>query len=407
VINIIVAGPSVRTHFVVFLQKIIMPHYHKLGQIPPKRHTQFRRPDGALYKEELFSTEGFSNDYSLLYHHHPPTAILKVGKPINLKPELASDIDMLHRSFNCFKAPPTDDFLESRIIVLTNQDCQIAVAAPRKSMTDYFYKNGDSDEVIFIHEGSGICKTNYGQLKFKYGDYLVIPRGVIYKMEFDTPENRLLIIESHSPVVYPRNYRSKNGQLLEHSPYCERDIQQPENLETIIEEGEFLVKIKKEDQLYPYTYKYHPFCLIGWDGFHYPFIFSIHDFEPITGRVHLPPPIHQTFEAHNFVICSFVPRLFDYHPLAIPAPYWHSNIDSDEVMYYVDGQFMSKGHVEKGQMSLHPGGIPHGPTPGAAEASIGKVATEELAVMIDTFRPLRVTKAAMNMEIPDYHLHWL
>jgi homogentisate 1,2-dioxygenase len=384
-----------------------MPHYHKLGSIPPKRHTQFRRPDGELYKEELFSTEGFSNSYSLLYHHNPPTAILRVDKPINLKPELAGDMEMLHRSFQNFNVAPADDYLESRVILLTNSDLQICMSRPRKSMTDYFYKNGDSDEVIFVHQGSGTCRTNYGELKFKYGDYLVVPRGIIYQMEFDTEDNKLLIIESHSPVLYPRNYMSKGGQLLEQSPYCERDIKQPENLQTIVEEGEFLIKTKKEDKLYPYTYKYHPFCLIGWDGTHYPFIFSIHDFEPITGRIHMPPPIHQTFEGNNFVICSFVPRLFDYHPLSIPAPYWHSNIDSDEVMYYVDGQFMSKGHVEKGQMSLHPGGIPHGPTPGAAEKSIGRKETGELAVMIDTFKPLRVTKAALDLEIKDYHLHWL
>ncbi|MFY0642962.1 MAG: homogentisate 1,2-dioxygenase [Bacteroidia bacterium] len=384
-----------------------MPHYHKLGQIPPKRHTQFRRPDGELYKEELFSTEGFSNVYSLLYHHYPPTAILRVGKPIDLKPEIVSDVEMLHRSFQSFEVEPADDFLESRVIMMTNNDLQIAVAAPRKSMTDYFYKNGDSDEVIFIHRGSGTFKSTYGQLKFKYGDYLVIPRGTVYHMEFNDEDNKLLIVESHSPVVYPKRYCGNFDQLLEHSPFCERDIKQPEKLETIIEEGEFLIKIKKEDKLYPYTYKFHPYCLIGWDGCHYPFIFSIHDFEPITGRVHMPPPIHQTFEGFNFVICSFVPRIYDYHPDSIPAPYFHSNIDSDEVMYYVDGQFMSKTHVDKGQMSLHPGGIPHGPTPGAAEKSIGKKGTEELAVMIDTFKPLRVTKAALKTEIKDYHLHWL
>lgn len=384
-----------------------MPHYHKLGQIPRKRHTQFRREDGELYKEELFSTEGFSNIYSLLYHHYPPTAILKVGKPKDVKPEIVEDMEMLHRSFQNFNVAPKDDFLESRVVLLTNSDLQIAMACPRKSMTDYFYKNGDSDEVLFIHEGSGNFRSNYGQIRFEYGDYLVIPRGTIYQLEFDTEVNKILITESHSPVKYPKRYTGGFDQLLEHSPYCERDIKQPQNLETIIEEGEFLIQIKKEDKIYPYTYKYHPFCLIGWDGCHYPFALSIHDYEPITGRIHMPPPIHQTFEAHNFVICSFVPRLYDYHPLSVPAPYFHSNIDSDEVMYYVDGQFMSKTHVDKGQMSLHPGGIPHGPTPGAAEKSIGKKGTEELAVMIDTFKPLRVTKAALSYEIKDYHLHWL
>ncbi|NNJ55806.1 MAG: homogentisate 1,2-dioxygenase [Bacteroidia bacterium] len=384
-----------------------MPHYHKLGVIPPKRHTQFRRQDGELYKEELFSTEGFSNIYSLLYHHYPPTAIMKVGKPRNVKPEIVEDMEMLHRSFQNFEVEAKDDFLESRVVLLTNSDLQIAMACPRKSMTDYFYKNGDSDEVLFIHKGSGNFKSNYGQIRFAYGDYLVIPRGTVYQLHFDSEDNKILITESHSPVKYPKRYTGGFDQLLEHSPFCERDIKQPQNLETVIEEGEFLIQIKKEDKIYPYTYKYHPFCLIGWDGCHYPFAFSIHDYEPITGRIHMPPPIHQTFEGHNFVICSFVPRLYDYHPDSIPAPYFHSNIDSDEVMYYVDGQFMSKTHVDKGQMSLHPGGIPHGPTPGAAEKSIGKKGTEELAVMIDTFKPLRVTKAALKYEIKDYHLHWL
>ncbi len=384
-----------------------MPHYHKLGEIPRKRHTQFRRPDGELYKEELFSTEGFSNIYSLLYHHYPPTAILKVGEPRNVKPEVVEDMEMLHRSFQNFNVEPKDDFLESRVVLLTNNDLQIAMACPRKSMKDYFYKNGDSDEVLFIHKGSGTFKCNYGQIRFEYGDYLVIPRGTVYQLFFDNEDNKILITESHSPIRYPKRYTGGFDQLLEHSPYCERDIKQPQNLETIVEEGEFLIQIKKEDKIYPYTYKYHPYCLIGWDGCVYPFAFSIHDYEPITGRIHMPPPIHQTFEGHNFVICSFVPRLYDYHPDAIPAPYFHSNIDSDEVMYYVDGQFMSKTHVDKGQMSLHPGGIPHGPTPGAAEKSIGKKGTEELAVMIDTFKPLRVTKAALAYEIKDYHLHWL
>lgn len=384
-----------------------MPQYHKLGSIPRKRHTIFRRPDGELYKEELFSTEGFSNIYSLLYHHYPPTAILNVGKPIDVKPEIVEDMEMLHRSFQNFNVEPKDDFLESRVVMLTNNDLQVAMACPRKSMTDYFYKNGDSDEVLFIHKGSGNFRSIYGQMRFEYGDYIVVPRGTVYQMQFDTEDNKILITESHSPVHYPKRYTGGFDQLLEHSPFCERDIRQPENLETIIEEGEFLVKIKKEDKIYPYTYKYHPFCLIGWDGCVYPYILSIHDYEPITGRIHMPPPIHQTFEGHNFVICSFVPRLYDYHPDAIPAPYFHSNIDSDEVMYYVDGQFMSKMHVDKGQMSLHPGGIPHGPTPGAAEKSIGKKGTEELAVMIDTFKPLRVTRAALAYEIKDYHLHWL
>jgi homogentisate 1,2-dioxygenase len=384
-----------------------MPFYHKLGEIPSKRHVQFRRPDGELYKEELFSTEGFSSVYSLIYHVHPPTAITNVGEPVDVRPELVKDVEMIHRSFQGFKVAPTPDYLKSRVPMLTNSDCTISLAAPQHSMTDYFYKNGDSDEILFVHQGKGVCHTGYGDLPFEYGDYIVIPRGTVYSLTFETEENRLFIVESSSPVDFPNRYRNNVGQLLEHSPFCERDIKVPQNLVTHDEKGEFLIQIKKDGKLYPYTYLFHPFDFKGWDGYHYPYIFSIHDFEPITGRIHLPPPIHQTFHARGFVVCSFVPRLYDYHPDSIPAPYFHSNVDSDEVMYYVDGQFMSKNHVDKGQMSLHPGGIPHGPTPGAAEASIGKKGTEELAVMVDTFAPLHVTKAALNYEIADYHLHWL
>ncbi|NNC96364.1 MAG: homogentisate 1,2-dioxygenase [Chitinophagales bacterium] len=384
-----------------------MPHYHRLGKIPRKRHTQFRRPDGELYKEELFSTEGFANLYSNLYHIHQPTAILEIGQPYSIKPEIIDDIQMKHRSFQGFKVEADDDYLQSRVPMITNADVQISMAAPRNSMEDYFFKNADADEVIFIHEGDGTLKTAYGSFDFTYGDYVLIPRGTVYQMKFKSEKNKHLVIESFSPVVYPKRYRNELGQLLEHSPYCERDIKQPTDFETHDETGEFLYLIKKEGMIYPYTYKYHPFDLIGWDGFHYPYALSIHDFEPITGRIHQPPPVHQTFSGRGFVICSFVPRKYDYHPLSIPAPYAHSNIDSDEVMYYVDGQFMSKGHVDKGQMSLHPGGIPHGPTPGATEKSLGKEGTEELAVMIDTFKPLYVTKQAMKYEIDDYYLCWV
>ena len=384
-----------------------MPHYQRAGKIPKKRHTQFRQPNGELYKEELFSTEGFSNLYSNLYHIHPPTAIRSVGEPISMEPELHVKKEMLPRSFYGFNLEAKDDYIESRVPVLVNNDVQIILAAPKQSMTDYFYKNADADELIFIHEGNGTLKTAYGCIDFEYGDYVLVPRGTIYQIKFETENNRLYIVESFSPIVYPKRYRNELGQLLEHSPYCERDIKQPHSLETHDEEGDFKVLIKKENQLYPYVYQYHPFDLIGWDGFHYPYALSVHDFEPITGRIHQPPPVHQTFSAHNFVVCSFVPRMYDYHPLSIPAPYAHSNIDSDEVMYYVDGQFMSKGHVERGQISLHPGGIPHGPTPGAAERSIGKTSTEELAVMVDTFKPLRVTKAAMGLEYKNYYQSWL
>jgi len=297
--------------------------------------------------------------------------------------------------------------LKSRVYVLFNTDVYLAAAAPQKSMTDYFFKNADADEVIFIHEGSGVLKTVYGQIEFEYGDYLVIPRGTIYQLHFATENNRLFITESFSPIRPPKRYLNQYGQLMEHSPYCERDIKLPLLKETFDEKGDFKVLIKKEDMIFPYTYAAHPFDAVGWDGFQYPYGFSIHNYEPITGRVHMPPPIHQTFEGHNFVICSFVPRLYDYHPLSIPAPYNHSNVDSDEVLYYVDGDFMSRKHVERGMISLHPKGIPHGPHPGMAEKSIGKTETKELAVMIDPFYPLQITAAAMQMEDPSYYKSWV
>ena len=340
-------------------------HYYKLGDFPAKRHIQYRKSNGELYHEELFSTIGFDDTYSLLYHCNPPTQITQVGDPRSVAPTTIHDRQLKHRSLLGFDVPPADDYLESRTPLLVNSDCQITVAAPRKSMTDYYYKNADADEILFCHVGSGTLKTMYGKIPFEYGDYLVIPRGTVYQIEFDTEDNRLLIVESTSPVTTPPRYRNQYGQLMEHSPFCERDIRKPQDLETYDEKGDFLLYIKKQDMMYPYHYKNHPFDVVGWDGYCYPYAFSIHNFEPITGRVHLPPPIHQTFQTKGFVVCSFVPRLYDYHPLSIPAPYNHSNIDSDEVLYYVDGDFMSRNNIDKGYISLHPAGIPHGPHPGA------------------------------------------
>jgi homogentisate 1,2-dioxygenase len=383
-----------------------MPHYFSLGNIPHKRHTQFRQPNGNLYSEQLFSTEGFSNDYSLLYHCHPPTQIIATDTPIPVAPNVAEEKMLKHRSFEGFNISAKEDYLQSRVPVLVNNDCHIVLAAPQKSLTQYFFKNADADECIFIHKGSGKLLTQYGEISFGYGDYLVIPRGSIYQIEFETNDNRLLIVESFSPIRYPKRYLSKYGQLMEHAPFCERDIRTPQNLQTIDEAGDFLIKTKKKGVLYGLHYAHHPFDVVGWDGCCYPYAFSIHDFEPITGRVHQPPPVHQTFEAHNFVICSFCPRLYDYHPQAIPAPYNHSNIDSDEVLYYVDGDFMSRKNVTKGMITLHPAGIPHGPHPGAVEKSIGKQETLELAVMIDTFHPLMLTKEALEIENKDYTMSW-
>lgn len=383
-----------------------MPYYHKAGNIPHKRHTQFRKPNGELYAEELVSTEGFSSVYSLVYHTHPPTMVKTLGEPYNIQPKIAREKHLKHTSLLGFNVSPEDDYLQSRKPVLVNDDLHIILAAPRKSMTDYFFKNSQSDEMIFIHKGSGKLKTGFGELSFSYGDYVMIPRGTIYQLEFDTEDNRLFIVESFSPLRIPKKYLNQYGQLAEHSPYCERDIRVPQNLQTHDEQGDFKVLIKKQGLIYPYIYATHPFDYTGWDGCHYPWAFSIHDFEPITGRVHQPPPVHQTFEGHNFVVCSFVPRKFDYHPLSIPAPYNHSNVDSDEVLYYVDGDFMSRKNVVKGQITLHPAGIPHGPHPGTVEKSIGKEATEELAVMVDTFHPLKITEEALKIEDENYYHSW-
>jgi homogentisate 1,2-dioxygenase len=384
-----------------------MPFYHKLGQVPHKRHTVFQKPDGGLYYEQLFGTEGFHGMSSLLYHVHRPTMVREIGPSIDLTPQAAVAKNMTSKMLRGWHVAPEQDFLDSRKIVLFNNDLNIALAAPQTSLTSYFYKNADADEMIFVHQGSGILRTLVGNLPFGYGDYLIIPLGMIYQISFDGPDNRLFIVESFSPIVTPKRYRNNFGQLLEHSPFCERDIRQPETLETHDALGSFVIKIKKENTLHQLEYASHPFDVVGWDGYNYPYAFSAHDFEPITGRVHQPPPVHQTFEAHNFVVCTFAPRMYDYHPQAIPAPYNHSNIDSDEVLYYVDGDFMSRNHVEKGYISLHPAGIPHGPHPGAYERSIGQKETKELAVMVDTFKPLRLTQLAEDLNDATYWKSWL
>ena len=382
-----------------------MPFYTKMGDIPHKRHTQFRKKDGTLHHEQLFGTIGFDGMSSLLYHLQPPTIVKEYVGEENATPEVVGK-NMKMRSLMGYNVTPKDDYLQSRIPVLVNSDCHIILAAPKKSLTEYFYKNAQADEVIFIHKGTGKLRTQLGNIEFSYGDYLVVPRGMIYQIEFDTEDNRLFIVESFRPVYTPKRYRNWFGQHLEHSPFCERDIRTPSELETHDEMGDFRIKVKKEGNIYEYVYASHPFDVVGWDGYNFPYAFSIHDFEPITGRVHQPPPVHQTFETDAFVICSFVPRLYDYHPEAIPAPYNHSNIDSDEVLYYVDGDFMSRNNIEKGQITLHPAGIPHGPHPGTYEGSIGKKGTEELAVMVDTFKPLQLTKAAMELEVEDYYKSW-
>ena len=384
-----------------------MPRYYTLGKIPPKRHTVFENPTGGLYQEELFGTAGFAGMSSLIYHLNPPTVVTEIKKIKNVAPKIAIDKNMKALSFKGFSLKPETDYLDSRKTLFVNTDLHIGLAAPKEFSSSYFYKNADADEMLFVHIGSGTLKTMYGDIAFKYGDYVVIPRGTVYQIDFDTEDNRLLYVESFSPIVTPKRYRNNFGQLLEHAPFCERDFRLPTNLQTHNEKGDFNVFIKKQGILWEYTYKNHPFDVVGWDGFNYPYAFSIHDFEPITGRIHLPPPIHQTWEAAGFVVCSFVPRMYDYHPKSIPAPYHHSNIDSEEILYYVDGDFMSRNNIEKGQITLHPGGIPHGPHPGAIERSIGKKATEELAVMIDPFKPVMITEEAMNLQVDDYYKSWI
>jgi homogentisate 1,2-dioxygenase len=383
-----------------------MAHYISRGRIPEKRHTQFRSPEGKLYSEELVSTEGFSSDYSLLYHIHPPTQILETDSPSPVKINIPEEKMLKHRSLDGFKLNPESDYLSSRKPILVNHDVHISLAAPKQSVTNYFFKNADADELIFVHEGKGNLSTVYGELRFSNGDYIHIPRGTIYQITFESSVNRLFLVESFSPIRYPKKYISKYGQLLENSPYCERDMRKPVFAEPRDETGDFLVRIKKQGVIYGIHYGHHPFDVVGWDGCCYPYIFSIHNFEPITGRVHQPPPVHITFEGNNFVVCSFVPRLFDYHPLSIPVPYNHSNIDSDEVLYYVDGDFMSRKQVTRGMITLHPAGIPHGPHPGTVEKSLGAKETKELAVMVDTFHPLQLTDTAIALENAGYTTSW-
>ena len=384
-----------------------MPRYHKLGDIPSKRHTVFKNKNGRFYYEELFGTIGFDGMSSLMYHTQRPTQVKEILNTYSISPKAAIENNLKSMMLVGFNIEKESDFLKSRKVILFNNNCQISLASPTKSLKEYFYKNTDSDEVIFIHKGSGKLRTFLGNIDFKYGDYLVIPRGVIYQIDFNEENNRLFIVESKSPVYTPKRYRNWFGQHLESSPFCERDLHPPTELETFDEVGDFLLKIKKDDSIHECVYAAHPFSIVGWDGYNYPYKFSIHDFEPITGRVHQPPPVHQTFETSNFVICSFVPRLYDYHPNAIPAPYNHSNIDSDEVIYYVDGDFMSRKNVDEGYISLHPAGIPHGPHPGLMEKSIGKKETKELAVMVDTFQPLKVTDYAVKIDDGKYYQSWL
>ena len=383
-----------------------MTYYHQLGDIPAKRHTQFPDKEGRLYKEELVSSRGFAGIYSNLYHIHAPTRVEALEKPQPYGVKVLRDRALQHTHLNTSQAGTTgEDYLSARVPLLLNEDVCMALCVPARSVMAYFYKNAEADEVVFVHKGEGTLYTQFGLLEVREGDYVVIPRTTIYRWMWKE-KPRLLVIESKQPVETVRRYRNELGQLLEHAPYCERDIRPPHKLQTDAKKGEHYIYIKKNQHLYPYRYTHSPLDVVGWDGFLFPYALSIYDFEPITGRIHQPPPVHQTFQSERFVICSFVPRLFDYHPKAIPVPYNHSNIDSDEVLYYVKGNFMSRRGIDIGSFTLHPGGLPHGPHPGTVEASLGKKETKEYAVMLDTFAPLYLSEAALAYVDDAYPMSW-
>lgn len=383
-----------------------MTYYYKLGEIPHKRHTQFRQPDGSLYHEELISVHGFSGAQSLLYHLRPPTQVYKVIEHQAVEVTYEAPGALRHRHLQTAQTPVGGDAIAARIPLMGNSDVCISVARPTEPMS-YWYRCAQGDELIFVHQGKGVLESQYGILLYQPGDYLVIPTGVLWRIlpDADTPQ-QMLVVEAQGHLEPPQRYLNRYGQFLEHAPYCERDIRPPAELIAHDETGEFAVHIKAHGYITRYLYHHHPLDVVGWDGHLYPYALNIQDFEPVTGRIHQPPPVHQTFAGPQFVICSFVPRLFDYHPLAIPAPYNHSNVDSDEVIYYAAGNFMSRRGIEAGSITFHPSGIPHGPHPGTYEGSIGKERTDELAVMIDTFRPLKLTTQASQFEDTNYLYSW-
>lgn len=384
-----------------------MTFYYKLGNIPPKRHTQFRQTDGSLYQEEVMGIHGFAGIQSILYHINPPTAVRQIELVEKIEIPYEDEAALRPRHLLTAAIEAGGDLISGRVPLMGNNDVVLYLARPTEAMP-YWYKFAHGDDVIFVHDGTGVLESQFGLLRYRPGDYLVIPTGVIWRIIPDVGvEQRMLLIESYGHVVPPKRYLNNYGQFLEHSPFCERDIRTPEELVTHDEKGEFELRVKARGNLTRFIYGHHPLDVVGWDGHLWPFAFNIADFEPITGRIHQPPPVHQTFDGPGFVICSFVPRLFDYHPLAIPAPYAHSNVDSDEVLYYVEGDFMSRKGVERGSFTVHPNGIPHGPHPGKYEGSIGKEKTEEYAVMVDTFRPLRLTKYALPLEDEGYAFSWL
>jgi homogentisate 1,2-dioxygenase len=383
-----------------------MPFYHSLGEIPRKRHVQFRDSRGGLLHEELFGNEGFSGLSSILYHLRRPTQVRSSEIMQRLEWIESDDRTLKHRHFRTARIAPGGDAVSGRRPLFYNGDVAISIGFPTEGST-VFYRNGQADEVVYVSDGAGTLDSVFGRLAYRRGDYIVIPRGTTHRWAPGGGPHRLLVIESRGVIRTPTRYRNRHGQLLEHSPFCERDIRRPERIEPRDESGSFEVVVRQANALHRFVYASHPFDVVGWDGYLYPWALNIEDFEPITGRIHQPPPVHQTFEGDGFVICSFVPRLYDYHPDAIPAPYHHTNIGTDEVIYYARDRFMSRKGIEYGSITLHPDGVPHGPHPGTIEASIGAKSTDELAVMIDTFRPLKVSREAAAIEDPDYYRSWL
>lgn len=379
--------------------------YHRLGQLPKTRHIQFKKPDGGLYPEELLSTIGFSSVFSQLHTHYRPTEVKGFEDKGSAAVEFLPEGPLHHRHFKTARLSPRGDAVSGRVPLMGNSDCMWNQVYAAEPMTT-FYKNAEADEIVFVHDGEGKLQSNFGTVPFRPGDYLVVPRGVIWRLEFKALPVRLIVMESHGPVEIPRRYRNEYGQMLEHAPYCERDFRPPTELVTHDEREDHQVLIKARDRYTLYTYPYHPLQVVGWDGYVYPYAFNIHDFCPIVGKVHMPPPIHQTFHTPGFVVCSFCPRVLDFHPEAVPIPYNHSNVDSDEVLYYCNDKFGSRKGIEEGSITLHPLGIPHGPQPGAVEASLGATRTEELAVMMDTFKPLKLTKQALEIEDGEYWKSW-
>jgi homogentisate 1,2-dioxygenase len=380
-----------------------MPFYQRLGDVPRKRHIQFR-DNGLLLTEEVFGLEGFSGNESILYHLQSPCRVKELGPFEPIEREEWVPEAHAHRHLRTWDVPPEGDEIGGRRLLMWNEDVEISLCRPAQTM-EGFYRNGEGDEVVFVHEGQGTLETIFGNVAYKEGDYVVIPRGTTYRFAPEG-EQRHVVFESPGLIEIPRRYRNEYGQLLEHAPYYHRDIHPPTELNTHREKGDFVVKVRVRDGYQTYGLDYHPFDVVGWDGYVYPWTFSIHDFEPITGRIHMPPPSHQTFDGHNFVICSFCPRKLDFDPLAIPIPYHHSNVNSEEMIYYVSGNFSSRKAVDVGSVTLHPSGIPHGPHPGLAEKSIGMTETHELAVMCDTFRPLRLTTFARGLDDGTYAYSW-